>query len=403
MIILGVMGYRKRTGFLTGTAMGQISEFSLILATLGLSLGHIDNNAMALVTTVGLITITLSTYLINAAGPLYERLGGALGVFERRSASREIQGSVPLPDETDVILFGLGRYGSGIARHLRLRNRRVVGVDFDPEILARWKNEKLPVVYGDASDAELFSHLPLDHAKWVVSTTPDVETNRVLLHHLRQHKFAGKIALACRTAEDADTLRLDGADVLLRPFADAAEQAVDAITSGMDRLAAVAKATPGLREVRLGPGSMWAGWKLGDVPLRNEFGVTILAVSRSGRNVFNPGPTFQLFPGDRLILTGDAEQLGAAVEYMARVDFPDESDEEQDFLVEDLPLAGVPHWHGTTLAKLDLRNQYGVNVIAVRRGDRLEAAAPHRPLASDDHLVVAGQRAAIDTLRRAAR
>jgi K+/H+ antiporter YhaU regulatory subunit KhtT len=147
---------------------------------------------------------------------------------------------------------------------------------------------------------------------------------------------------------------------------------------------------------------MWAGWRLGDVPLRNEFGVTVLAVSRSGRSVFNPGPTFQLFPGDHLILTGEAEQLGSAVEYMARVDFPEEAEEEQDFLVEEVPLQSVAAWHGQTLAALDLRKQFDITVIAVRQGERLSASDPRRPLAADDHLVVAGRRRAIEALRSAA-
>ncbi len=64
MAILGVMGYRKRTGFLAGLTVAQISEFSLMLAAFGRSLGHIDDQTVALVTLVGLITITLSTYLI---------------------------------------------------------------------------------------------------------------------------------------------------------------------------------------------------------------------------------------------------------------------------------------------------------------------------------------------------
>jgi Kef-type K+ transport system membrane component KefB/Trk K+ transport system NAD-binding subunit len=401
MVILGIMGYRKRTSFMTGITMGQISEFSLILATLGLSLGHIDVNVMALVTTVGLVTIAVSTYLINAASAVYARLSPILGVFERR-VSHTADESSPPPADVDVILFGLGRYGSNIARHLRQRNRRVVGVDFDPQSLARWRREGLPVVYGDAEDTELFSHLPLDRAKWVVSTAPELETNRLMLHQLKQHGFAGRIALACRTAEDADTLRLDGADLLLRPFADAAEQAVDAITSGMDRLSALASASPGLREVRLGPGSMWAGWRLGEVPLRNEFRVTVLAVSRSGRSVFNPGPDFQLFPGDRLILTGEAADLEAAVEYMAQVDFSEDGDRDVDFSVDELPLEHADAWHGQTLADLDLRRQFGITVIAIRQGDSLAAADPKRPLTPADRLVIAGQEAALAEVRKAA-
>ncbi len=58
MIILGLMGYRKRTGFLAGLTVAQISEFSLILGALSLSLGHIDTDTMGLVTLAGLITIS---------------------------------------------------------------------------------------------------------------------------------------------------------------------------------------------------------------------------------------------------------------------------------------------------------------------------------------------------------
>lgn len=57
MAIMGVMGYRKRTGFLAGLTVAQISEFSLILVGLGATLGHIDQNTVALVTLVGLVTL----------------------------------------------------------------------------------------------------------------------------------------------------------------------------------------------------------------------------------------------------------------------------------------------------------------------------------------------------------
>jgi predicted Kef-type K+ transport protein len=47
MIIMGLMGYRARTGYLAGLTVAQISEFSLILGALGVSLGHIDHSVWA--------------------------------------------------------------------------------------------------------------------------------------------------------------------------------------------------------------------------------------------------------------------------------------------------------------------------------------------------------------------
>lgn len=400
MAIMGVMGYRKRTGFLAGLTVAQISEFSLILGALGVGVGHIGPEAMGLITTVGLVTIGLSTYLILYSGQLYKWLGPWLGVFERRVPYRETAVDAPPPPAADAVVFGLGRYGGGIVRHLRLRGKRVIGVDFDPQTLARWRAEGLPVLYGDATDPELFEHLPLAGVTWVVSTAPDTETNRVLLRHLQHWKFQGRIAVACRTPEDADTLRAEGADVVLRPFADAAEQAVDVITSAMDRLSAVASAAPGLREVRLGPGSIWAGHRIADVPVREEFGVTVLAVSRAGRSVFNPDPSFQLFPGDHLFLSGEPAGLERAVEYLARVDYPDQTEEELEVGVDEVRVEEVSGWAGRTIADLDLRRRSGVSVMAVRRADdRLVAPDARVPLSPDDRLILIGDRAALARLR----
>ncbi|MFW5757869.1 MAG: cation:proton antiporter, partial [Bacteroidota bacterium] len=83
MIILGIMGYRKRTSFLAGLNVAQISEFSLILAALGLSMGQIDEETLGLITLVGLITIGLSTYLILYSHQIYEKFAPLLTIFER--------------------------------------------------------------------------------------------------------------------------------------------------------------------------------------------------------------------------------------------------------------------------------------------------------------------------------
>lgn len=50
LAIMGAMGYRKRTGFLAGLTVAQISEFSLIFVAMGVSIGHVTEDALGLVT-----------------------------------------------------------------------------------------------------------------------------------------------------------------------------------------------------------------------------------------------------------------------------------------------------------------------------------------------------------------
>jgi Kef-type K+ transport system membrane component KefB len=229
LVIMGAMGYRKRTSFLAGLTVAQISEFSLILAALGLSLGHIGSDTVGLITAVGLITIGLSTYLILYSHPLYERLEPLLAVFERsqlREKGLEAAASVPPPE---VIVLGIGRFGGSIIRLLCEQGTETLGVDFDPEAMREWGRREVPVVYGDAEDPELAEALPLERARWVVSTVPRREAGLILLEGLGRRGFGGRVAVTAHDDEDAEALRAAGAAVVLRPYMDAADDAVEAL------------------------------------------------------------------------------------------------------------------------------------------------------------------------------
>lgn len=225
LIIMGAMGYTKRTSFLAGLTVAQISEFSLILGALGLSLGHISPETMGLITLVGLITIGLSTYMILYSHPIYDRIAPLLSVFERQKPTKESQDDDASSDVPQVILFGLGRYGSNIAAQLRRHEISVLGVDFDPEVVTEWNHQGRRARYGDASDPEFPATLPLDGVHWVMCAVPELEHNLTLLKSLHEHGFKGKIATTAHNSQDANTLRTAGADRVMLPFVDAADRA----------------------------------------------------------------------------------------------------------------------------------------------------------------------------------
>lgn len=230
MIIMGALGYRKRTGFLAGLTVAQISEFSLILGALGVSLGHISRETMGLITLVGLITISASTYMIIYSHQLYEKLAPWLTIFERRNPYREREpGAVFEDGAADIVLFGMGRYGTGIAQALRARGSRVISVDYNPQLVRTGDTMGYPVLYGDAEDPEFIASLSLARVQWVVGTARERHVNQTLIHSLRSSGYAGRIAVTAHNASEVARLEQAGADLVLLPYADAAREAVDRI------------------------------------------------------------------------------------------------------------------------------------------------------------------------------
>jgi len=405
MAIMGVMGYRRRTGFLAGLTVAQISEFSLIVAALGLSLGHITDQTMGLITLVGVITIFASTYLILYSGPIYRLLSPLLRIFERRNPYREAAfDTQSVRRSADVILIGLGNYGSSVAECLLRRNKTILGVDFDPVSLEKWAARGISVLYGDVADPEIHEQLPLAAAQWIVSTVRSREMNLALLQQLKTRGYPGRVAVAATRLEEVDEYRAAGAKVVFRPFADAAEQAVDALTYAMEFMPKDIDWPISFREVRIRSDASVAGHRIIDIPLRPQTRVSILAVSRAGRVHYHPAPDYQVYPGDRLLIMGSVEELRQAESLLTQSQHA-EADQEDPayFALAEIGVAEGSALEGRTLAEIQFRQTYAVTVVGIRRGeDRIVTPASSERLAADDSLIVIGECKAVERLKQKA-
>lgn len=235
MAIMGYMGYRKRTGFLAGLTVAQISEFSLVLIAMGLSLGHVTTDSVNLVTLVGLITISISIYMILYSHEIYFWLEPVFRIFERKVPYEEIESvQEEINKVYDVILFGMGRYGSAIALNLKKSHYTILGVDYDPEVVRRWRMKGGDAIYGDVWDFELLAQLSFNKTRWVISAIPQTDFGlaqedyrQALIEELKRENYKGKIALTAQHLEEAELLKKNGADLVFLPFYDAAERAVE--------------------------------------------------------------------------------------------------------------------------------------------------------------------------------
>ncbi|MDD5476529.1 MAG: TrkA C-terminal domain-containing protein, partial [Syntrophales bacterium] len=265
-----------------------------------------------------------------------------------------------------------------------------------------WRSLGVDCLYGDMADPEMIAQLPLDKTRWVVSTVRSGELSMALLNILKNKGYAGKVALTAASEQEAEQYQKAGAQVVFRPFRDAAEQAADSLTDAMEVLPDDSDLPISFREIRIASGSVVAGETLRNIPLRSETSVSIIAVSRAGKAFFVPDPDFQIYPGDRLIVVGLPTELKEAEALLSKRDEEQLYDDPLDhFELEEVSLGADSGMKGRTLADARFRQLYSVTVVGIRREkEQIIAPGPQERLQPGDHLLVIGSTKDIESLKK---
>tara|TARA_Y100000310_G_C20703745_1_gene832633 strand:+ start:12209 stop:13909 length:1701 start_codon:yes stop_codon:yes gene_type:complete len=213
LIILGMLGYNKRTSFSAALTTAQISEFSLILILLAQEVGQVGHEIVSLVTVVGLITIGGSTYLILYNNKIYPYLAKMLSIFERDNAKSDNV----IVKKPKIVLFGYNRIGYSLVKSFKKLKKSFVIIDYDPDVIRDLGGKKIACKYGDAGDTELLDQIAFSRIEMAISTIPDVESNLLIIKKIRAKKQNAIIVITAHQIEDAFKLYSAGADYVILP------------------------------------------------------------------------------------------------------------------------------------------------------------------------------------------
>lgn len=243
LLIMTKMNYRAKTGFLAGLTVAQISEFSLIFIAMGVSIGHIQPSVMGLVTLVGIVTIACSTYMISYSHQLYRFFEPVLLAIESRLMKKQahIDSASLDVNSPQTVIFGLGRLGGYLLEQLH-KNRNVMGIDLNPDEVLAMQDKGLNAVYGDVTDAEFTSELPLGQTRWVICTFPWHHTGlsfedgrHALLQHLSHVGYQGKTIAVAHSQFDDERLKAAGFDYVIQPHTQSALQIREIISDDKEK------------------------------------------------------------------------------------------------------------------------------------------------------------------------
>ncbi len=220
MIVTGMLllfGYRTRTSFMSGMALGQISEFSFVLMAVGVANGAISKDIVALVALVGLITMTASSYAMEYADDFYDIFRPILKKLERKKyASRLEKIDEELKGQT--VIFGFHTMGQRIARNVEeVTKRPLLVVDHNPDVIHSLVDTSYNYLYGTVSDHELLQHCHLHNADSIVSTVPDKRSNLALLRYIQDNDITATVVVTAFHVRDALDYYEAGAHFVIYP------------------------------------------------------------------------------------------------------------------------------------------------------------------------------------------
>ena len=338
LIFAGVtraFGYGNIVPFVTGLGLWQMGEFSFVLARQGLASGALSpatyNTALALaVASIALTPLTES--LAQPAYRLWRRWVGGEPLTDRNVREEGLR--------DHVIVAGFGRTGHFLARILRRLERPFVVVELDARRATEAAEQGFPVIYGDAASPPVLEAAGAARARMVVLTLPDPATTLLAARTVRSlNPGARLIARAVAEEHLADLARL-GVYQAVQPQLEAELEIAREVLAGSgvadrdiqrfldrvrrERYAPLIAGAIGdelvapLRGMAAGlevdgvvveEASPLAGRSIGEMRIRQQTGVSVVAIGHGDHILPNPSPDAVFHPGDMVVVVGTAEQI----------------------------------------------------------------------------------------------
>jgi len=228
-ILLRITGFQQKTSFVTATSLAQLSEFSLIVGILGVSLGVLTDSIFSAVILATIVSMSLTPYLINYKERFYRFFKYPTNAFkflpQRENLEYESSGN------SEILIVGMHRVGGVLMRKLMKQREKLLVIDYNPEIINHLIEKKVPCIYGDITSPEIFGKINMKKLKIVISTIPGYRENTHVLNVIRANNPRAKIIVT--GARISETLKLyeKGANYVITPKILAGEELTKILSS----------------------------------------------------------------------------------------------------------------------------------------------------------------------------
>lgn len=232
--LLWAMGLRHRTSWLTSLVMANYSEFGLIVAVTGTSIGLITDDWVTVLALAVAISFVLSAVL-NARG---------VRIAERLAARMPAQDPARMHPEdrpidighAEALVLGMGRVGRAAYARLRdVHGVAVLGIEHDATRVETLRAKGAEVLQADATDSDFWNRVNSSHQVQIaILAMPFHTSNLDALEMLRTNGFTGTVAAVAQNDHDVAELAEHGANAVFHLYGSAGTALADQTIESLD-------------------------------------------------------------------------------------------------------------------------------------------------------------------------
>jgi len=339
-----ILGYPFRVTIIVGLSLSQIGEFSFVLADIGLRNGFLlsssggGNYYYQLFLAVTTVTMILTPFIIKLSPWLIDSFMKIIPIPQKFiNGFRQFEETKIYELENHMIIVGMGLNGSNLSKVAKTTNIKYRIIDFDAEIVREKQKENEPIMYGDATFESVLEQAGISKAQVLVTVIGDPASTYTIVRNARllNHEIY-IIARTCYMGDVDDLYHAGANEVIPEEFETALEifsrvlnkylfpkKEIDKLianyrTHGYQHLRE-SKSESGTKlddsklnipdieisAVNISDTSKLLNKSIGELKIRERFGISILAIRRGSETITNPNKDEIILTKDTLYIMGD--------------------------------------------------------------------------------------------------
>ncbi|GGH73365.1 potassium transporter KefB [Phaeocystidibacter marisrubri] len=221
-IAAAILRYPARTVILSGMTLFQVGEFAFVLSAAGLTYNLLSEEAYQLFLAVSILTMAGTPFVMKYEVKISDRiLRRALPrtVRKRLDSIAKLKGASEQKNGDELkdhlIIIGYGINGKNVAKAARSAEIPYVILELDPDLLEEAKADGQPIHFGDATDNHTLSHFNLPFARVIVIAISDQEATRKILKNIRMFTETAHVIVRTRHVKEIEQIVKLGADEVI--------------------------------------------------------------------------------------------------------------------------------------------------------------------------------------------